>query len=138
MVARSRYYSQAQIEAWHSVLPGADILAYRYTDGRTALVAVDFTDRPLAFGDVEQNGHIQYFYCAPEAIGRGIGRLLFSKLAAAAAHQKPERMFVEASESALGFFKRCGFEVIGRRDLRIGSVAIHNYEMARNLAVACA
>lgn len=32
-------------------------------------MAVDDEDQPLAFGDLEHDGHIGYLYCAPEAAG---------------------------------------------------------------------
>ena len=43
------------------------------SDGRLVLVAVNEDDRP-AYIDLEQNGHIDRVFCAPEAAGQGSRR----------------------------------------------------------------
>ena len=40
-------------------------------------------------------------------------------------------LFVEASELARGLFERRGFILLGRNDLVIDGVAIHNYRMEK-------
>lgn len=60
-------YSAAQVEAWASLAPSPERIDTLYTDGRTALVAVDGGDLPVAFGDIEADGHIGMLYCTPEA-----------------------------------------------------------------------
>jgi putative acetyltransferase len=52
----------------------------RCADGRTVLVAADEHDQPLGFGDIEADGHIGYFYCAPDAVGTGVARAVYDKL----------------------------------------------------------
>ena len=67
-----RDYSCEQVAAWLSLAPSAEQVHSLYTDGRTALVAVDARDQPLAFGDLDSDGHIGYLYCSPEAAGTGV------------------------------------------------------------------
>ncbi len=124
------FYSPEQVEAWARTAD-ADRLHERLSDGRTALVAADGGDCPLAFGDLEADGHIDLFYCAPEAAGQGIASRLFDRLEAIAREAGMARLHVEASEAARGFFERKGFRVTARRDLAIAGVAIHNYAMEK-------
>ena len=53
-----RDYAEDQVEAWAALAPSAAQIETRAADGRTTLVAVDDEDRPLAFGDLEHDGHI--------------------------------------------------------------------------------
>lgn len=127
------HYSREQVNAWLSVLPSADEILARYSDGRMTVIAVGAADRPVAFADLEADGHIQYFYCAPEVMGGGVGTAAMSRLLSAGASLGQRSLRAEASEPALGFFQRHGFEVLTRRDLTIGTVNIHNYAVARSL-----
>ncbi|WP_037448338.1 GNAT family N-acetyltransferase [Skermanella stibiiresistens] len=126
-----RDYSARQVEAWASLAPTPEEIHRRYTDGRTALVAVDGGDHPLAFGDIEADGHIGFFYRAPEAAGTGATTALHDALEATALAAGLARIHVEASEAAKRFLLSRGFAVIKRRDLLIGDVPIHNFAMEK-------
>lgn len=129
-----RHYDRAQVAAWAALTPTPDGLAASRRDGRRTLVAADEADAPLAFADLEPDGHIHYFYCAPEAAGRGIAALLYRALEDTAREAGIVRLHVEASEAARGFFARQGFVLRARRDFAIGEVAIHNYAMEKALS----
>jgi len=128
-----RDYSAAQVEAWAALAPTAEGMHARGTDGRTLLVAVDGADRPVAFGDLEADGHIDLFYCAPEAAGTGVAPALYDALEAAARDRGLTRLHVEASEAARRLFLRKGFAVTARRDLTVRGVGIHNFAMEKAL-----
>src|ERR1700736_3548127 len=66
-----RDYSQAQVEAWAPAMPDPARLEARAKDSRLILVAVNEVDEPIAYGDLELNGHIDHLYCRPEVIGTG-------------------------------------------------------------------
>lgn len=101
----------------------------RYSDGRLALVAVDASDRPVAFGDLERDGHLDFLYAAPEVAGQGVASAIYARLKAHALASGLARLYTEASEAARRFFERKGFEVLARRELKIGETSIHNYAM---------
>ncbi|WP_042699365.1 GNAT family N-acetyltransferase [Azospirillum sp. B506] len=126
-----RFYTAEQVEAWAAQAPTVERVRQAYGDGRVALVAVDADDRPVAFSDVESDGHINFLYCAPEAAGRGVMSALVDRLEARARALGHPRLHVEASEAARPFFLRRGFTLLERRDLRIGDVPIHNYAMEK-------
>jgi putative acetyltransferase len=125
------HYAPEQIRAWSPAPADPARFAARGRDGRTLLVAVDSEDRPIAYGDVEEDGHIDHFYCAPDHAGTGVTAALYRALEAAARARGIARLHVEASEPARLFFLKQGFAVLHRRDFAIGGVPIHNYAMAK-------
>jgi len=130
----SRDYSQAQVEAWAARIPSADRLHAQCNDGRRGLVAVDANNQPLAYGDFEESGHIDYFYCVPEEVGRGVASALYDELEGVARAGGITLLYTEASEAARRLFLRKGFRCIKKRAFEIGGVAIHNYAMEKALS----
>jgi putative acetyltransferase len=126
-------YAEEQVRAWAGLGPCPAQIEARANDGRTTLVAVDERDRPLAFGDLEHDGHIAYLYCAPEAAGQGVTAVLYDQLEQIARERRMKRLHVEASEAARRFFLKKGFAVAGKRTFEIGAVPIHNYAMEKRL-----
>ena len=128
-----RGYSPEQIEAWANGGFTAERLAAAQTNGRITLVAVDDQDRPIAFGDLEPDGHIDFLYAAPEAAGRGVVAGLYAELEALARAAAMPRLYSEASEAARRFFLKQGFTVLHRRDFEVRGVPIHNYAVEKIL-----
>lgn len=126
-------YAPEQIAAWLSVAPPAAAFSEMYGDGRAAFVAIMPDGRLAGFSDLEGDGHIQFLYVAPEAAGRGVARALIGRLEAAAREAGLERMYAEASETALPVFLGLGFAALRRRDFTIADVAIHNHAVERRL-----
>jgi putative acetyltransferase len=126
-------YREEQVRAWAALGPCLAQIDARANDGRTTLVAVDDKDRPLAFGDLEHDGHIAYLYCAPEAAGQGVTAVLYDQLEQIARERGMMQLHVEASEAARRFFLKKGFAVVGKRTFEIGAVPIHNYAMKKRL-----
>ena len=131
-------YSPAQVAVWAGDGPEAaaavaERLRQKMADGRRCWVAVGENDAVLAFIDLEADGHIDFLYAAPGAVGSGAAGLLLDAAEQAASRAKMARLYVEASEAARRFFLKRGFVVDGRRDFEIAGVAIHNYAMSRRL-----
>src|SRR4051812_44305117 len=78
------YYSQAQVDAWAPEVPDPERFRARAADGRTVLVAVDDDDTPLAYGDLEEEGHIDHLFCRPDVAGTGVAAALYAALEATA------------------------------------------------------
>lgn len=127
------HYSAAQVAAWVSLAPSAVAIHMRASDGRTTLVAVDEREQPAGFIDMEPDGHIDLFYCAPEVAGAGVAGHLYDAVESMARAAGMMRLYSEASEAALRFFAKRGFVILHRRDLKIGDVAIHNYAVEKPL-----
>ena len=123
-------YTAAQVRAWAPEPGTAECAHGEASDGRLVLVAASEDDDPVAYIDLEPNGHIDRVFCAPEAAGQGIASRLYDAVEAAAREQGIRSLFTEASELARRLFERKGFAVAERQDLVVRGVAIHNYRMA--------
>jgi putative acetyltransferase len=121
------------VQAWAPEPRTAEWAHAEASDGRLVLVAADTDDRPVAYIDLEPDGHINRLFCAPEAAGQGIASRLYDVMEAAARQQGITSLFTEASELARRLFERKGFAVVERQDLVVRGVAIHNYRMAKAL-----
>ena len=127
------HYSLEQVKAWAPAVPDPERFLEWGADGRILLVAADESDRPLAYGDLEKNGHIDHLYCRPDVAGTGVACALYDRLEAAARDGGIGRLHVEASEPARRFFLRRGFVALQRREFTLGGVAIHNFAMEKRL-----
>lgn len=129
-----RDYSAPQIAAWLSLAPSPERIHALRADGRSRVVAVDDADRPLGFADLEQDGHIHFLYCAPDAVGQGVAAAIYDELEQIARDASITRLYSEASEAARRFFLKQGFVVTARRQLEIAGTAIHNYAVEKQLS----
>ena len=126
-----RDYRVDQVAAWAGCAPDVAAVRARCADGRKVWVAVDSADRPIAYIDLEADGHLDHLYAAPEAAGQGVAAALYQDLEDYARSEGIPRIYVEASEAAKRFFSRYGYAVVKRRDFEIGGVPIHNYAMEK-------
>ena len=126
-------YSPDQLNAWAPAVPAPKRFVEWGADGRMFFVAVNDEDAPIAFGDVEADGHIDHLFCRPDAAGTGVTSALYDHMEAAARQRGISRVHVEASEPARRFFLRKGFALLHRRQLVLNGVAIHNYAMEKRL-----
>jgi putative acetyltransferase len=126
-------YSPEQVTAWGMLTPSAERIHARALDGRTTFVAVNDPGDAVGFIDLEVDGHIDLFYCAPEAVGKGVASLLYGALEEAAQARGLRRLYSEASEAARRFFLKRGFIEIARRELNLGGVSIHNFAVEKVL-----
>ena len=126
-------YTAPQVRAWAPEPRTAEWAHAEASDGRLVLVAANADDRPVAYIDLDPDGHIDRVFCAPEAAGQGIASRLYDAVEVAAREQGIRSLFTEASELARRLFERKGFAVVERQDLMVRGVAIHNYRMAKTL-----
>jgi putative acetyltransferase len=113
-----RSYNKAQVEAWAPEIGDPGGWNSRATDGRITIVAVNDSDKPVAFGDMERNGHVDLLYSSPEALGTGAASAIYNKLELDAVQLGLTRLYVEASECAVAFFERKRFIKVRRMEKR--------------------
>lgn len=131
-----RGYNPAQVRAWRTLAPSPARLEAEMRDGRVRLVAVDAADRPVAFADLEADGRVAYLYCRPEHAGTGVVVRLHAELERRARAVGITRLYAEASEAAVRFFRRQGYAETGRRDFAVAGVPIHNHAVEKRLAAS--
>jgi putative acetyltransferase len=126
-------YSVEQTQVWLPVAPEPSWFDERAADGRLVLVADDRELGPVAYLDLEADGHIDHAYCLPERVGAGVVSQLYDALEEQARALGLADLYVEASESARRLFTKKGFAVVRRHDVVRGGVAIHNFDMRKTL-----
>lgn len=110
---------EASVRATHHFLPEAEIDVLKPLILEHYFAAVDLVcardDTGITGFCGVHDGNIEMLFLAPEARGRGIGRLL---VAHAISRQGATRVDVnEQNVQALGFYQRMGFVVTGRSPL---------------------
>jgi putative acetyltransferase len=128
-----RHYSASQVEAWAPLRGDPSGWNKRALDGRVTIVAVDDDDKPIAYGDLETDGHIDHLYSSPEAVGTGAASAIYDNLEQHARELGLTKLYVEASEGALRLFEHKGFCRLRRNDFSLRGVMIHNYSMEKSL-----
>ena len=126
-------YNVEQRKAWAPSVRDEGWYEARAQDGRFILVAADVQEKPIAYGELEADGHLDHLYCQPQYIGLGVGAALYDGLEREARRRGVSKMYVEASEAARRLFVRKDFVDLGRRDFQLSGVSIHNYAMVKRL-----
>lgn len=130
----ARHYPPPQIAAWLDGGMEVEETHVRCSDGRLVLVTVDDEDTPVAFIDLEDDGHIDMLFVIPGHAGQGVASALYDELQKQASSRGLARLYVEASETSKPFFAGKGFALLHRRDFTQGGTPIHNYAMAKILS----
>lgn len=68
-------YSREQVEAWAPEVPDPEAWHARLT-GRRTLVAEEGGE-VVGFAELEDDGHLDTFYCRRDSVGRGVGSRLY-------------------------------------------------------------
>ena len=129
----SRYYTAEQLSAWSSAPADGSRWLERAMDGRRTWVLTNPADGPIAYADLERNGHIDHLYVHPYHAGTGASAELLQAIEEQAHRWGLLRLFVDASEPARRFFARHGFATECRNDFTLNGVAIHNFLMSKML-----
>ena len=124
-------YSPEQVRAWAPDLPEAAAWHGRMS-GRHTLVA-DEGGEVVGFAELEEDGHLDMLYCRADAVGRGVGSLLYAAVEERARGLGVGRIFTEASITARPFFVRRGFRVLRRNTVLREGIELTNFSMEKAL-----
>lgn len=126
-----RDYSIDQVKAW-----APDNLDFRNwieaCSSRFTFVA-DQAGLIVGFGELEPNGHIDYFYVHQDYQGCGVGRRIYGAIEHHAQVMGIDWLFVEASITAKPFFERIGFSTLSEQQVVCRGESFTNYKMAKCL-----
>ncbi len=124
-------YSSEQVRAWAPELPDPAAWHERMA-GRHTLVA-DESGEVVGFAELEEDGHLDMLYCRRDAVGRGVGPLLYGAVEERARGLGLGRISTEASITARPFFGRHGFVVLRRNTVWRQGTALTNFSMQKAL-----
>jgi putative acetyltransferase len=124
-------YSEEQLRAWAPEIPDPEVWHARMADRRT-LVA-EGGGEVVGFAELEEDGHLDMLYLRKDAVGRGVGSLLYRAIEREAREQGIGLIFTEASVTARPFFERWGFRVVREQTVERRGVSLTNFAMEKPL-----
>lgn len=126
-----QHYSEEQVRAWAPAVPDPEIWHLRMRQ-RCTLVA-EKNGEIIAFAELERDGHLDMFYCRKDVIRLGVGRSLYRAVESRAAELGLERLFADASITAVPFFEHCGFSSLRKQTVNRGGIELSNFRMEKRL-----
>lgn len=119
-------YSPCQISAW---LACADAQKWNSAFSNRHTTVAESDGKIIGFCDIENNGHIDRLYVAPEYARNGIGKALLKDAENAV---NTDNIFVEASITAKPFFEKLGYVAIKKQTVERHGEKLVNYKMMKN------
>ena len=127
-------YSEAQQEAWAEAAD--DLEAFGARLARELTLVATFAGSAVGFASLADNTQIDMLYVHPAAAGQGAGAMLVDALEKLAAGRGTSELSVEASDTARGFFEKCGFAAKTRNTVFQAGEWLANTTMVKPLAAA--
>jgi putative acetyltransferase len=125
-------YSEAQQEAWAAVADDEQEFGNKLA-GELTLIAT-LQNSPVGFASLKGNDHIDMLYVHPSVAGQGVGALLCDALEKLAGARGTKNLIVDASDSALDFFKKRGYVAQQRNSVTVNGEWLANTTMQKTLA----
>jgi putative acetyltransferase len=130
-IVNGRDYTAEQCERWAPSVVNMSEWGERIR-AKNPFVAEE-NGKILGFAELEQDGHIDYFYCDHEHLRHGIGRTLYEAVEAEARRLKMPRLHAAVSVTGKGFFLRMGFKVVKEQQNVICAAVAKNFIMEKKL-----
>ena len=127
-------YSPAQQEAWAASADDEEAFGARLAACLTLFALI--SGEPVGFAALKDNRHIEMLYVHPGAAGMGVGGALIDALEKLAAARGAAELTVDASETALMFFERRGYEAQQRNTVMRNGEWFANTTMKKPLGAA--
>ena len=124
-------YTEAQQEAWMSRADDEAEFGKRLA-GELTLVAT-LEGSPIGFSSLEGKDKLGMLYVHPAVAGQGAGTMLVDGLEKLAGSRGAERLAVDASDTAEGFFRKRGYVAQQRNSVSIGGEWLANTTMQKQL-----
>jgi len=124
-----RDYTQEQVDTWAPC--EMDFARWVESLKRKMTFVADKDGLIVGFGELEDSGHIDRFYCHKAYQGVGVGTKLLAAIEAEAKQRGITRLFAEVSITARPFFEKRGFKVSAEQVVTVRNVDFINYRMER-------
>lgn len=125
-------YSEAQQEAWASTADDEAAFSKRL-GGQLTLIAT-LAGSPVGFISLAGGDRLDMLYVHPAAARQGVGGMLTNAIEKLAASRGAKKLKVDASDSALEFFKKRGYVAQQRSTVMRGDEWLANTTMEKPLA----
>ena len=125
-------YSEAQQRAW--VASADDAAAFgKKLGGQLTLVAT-MQGSPVGFASLAGRDKLDMLYVHPAAAGHSVGAMLADALEKLAGSRGAEKLIVDASDSARGFFEKRVYVAQRRNSVSLGDEWLANTTLSKQLA----
>ena len=127
-----RDYSKEQVDAWAP----KDMDYQRWKDAlfRKITYVADDNGKIVGFGELEDDGHIDRFYCHKDFQRKGVGTMILEAIQSKARSLGLKSLFTEASITARPFFEAKGFKVVTCQEVEHRKMKFRNYAMSKFLS----
>jgi putative acetyltransferase len=125
-------YTEAQQEAWASAADDEAAFGKKLA-GELTLVAT-MEGSPVGFAALEGKDKIDMLYVHPAAVGLGIAATLVDALEKLAGRRGADKLIVDASDSARGFFEKRGYVAQQRNTVMTGGEWLANTTLHKQFA----
>ncbi|MEO0653484.1 MAG: GNAT family N-acetyltransferase [Pseudomonadota bacterium] len=125
-------YTAAQRAAWAPHVP--EVSAWDARLGAATALVAEVDGTPAGFMTLDPDtGYIDLAFVAPEMAGHGVGRAIYDAVEEAARGAGCSRLTTAASAVARPFFDAMGWDVIAREEVTRNDVALHRFQMRKDL-----
>lgn len=125
-------YSESQQEAWVAAVDDLEAFAKRL-GGQLSLIAT-LQGSAVGFASLAGGNKVDLLYVHPVAAGQGVGRMLIDALEKLAIGRGAEKLIVDASDTACGFFEKRGYVAQQRNTIMQGDEWLANTTLHKQLA----
>ncbi len=125
-------YSEAQQAAWASKADDEATFAKRLGSQLTLVATLEGS--PVGFASFKGKNEIDMLYVHPAAVGQGAGAMLIDALERLAGGRGAEKLTVDASDTARGFFEKRGYIAQQRNTVTVGDEWLANTTLHKPLA----
>lgn len=127
-------YSEAQQEAWSSAAEDEEAFGKKLAGELTLIATIQ--NSPIGFASLKGNESIDMLYVHPSVAGQGVGAMLVDALEKLAGARGAKALSVDASDTALDFFKKRGYVASQRNSVPRHGEWLANTTMQKQLAPA--
>ena len=127
-------YSEAQQEAWASAAEDEEAFGKKLAGELTLIATIQ--NSPIGFASLKGNESIDMLYVHPSVAGQGVGAMLVDALEKLAGARGAKALSVDASDTALDFFKKRGYVASQRNSVPRHGEWLANTTMQKQLAPA--
>jgi putative acetyltransferase len=125
-------YSEAQQQAWAAAAEGEAAFGKRLGSQLTLVATLEGSG--VGFASLASGGKIDMLYVHPAATGQGVAALLIDALEKLAGGRGAEKLVVDASDTARGFFEKRGYVALQRNSISVGDEWLANTTFHKQLA----
>ncbi|HZE54702.1 MAG TPA: GNAT family N-acetyltransferase [Bradyrhizobium sp.] len=124
-------YSEAQQQAWASSADDEEEFGKRLASELTLVATLQSS--PVGFASLKGADHIDMLYVHPGAVGQGVASLLCDALEKLAGGRGAKNLTVDASDNAVEFFAKRGYEPKQRNTVSVSGEWLANTTMQKTL-----